>query len=90
MPQKTIKIRDADYLRMKKYSERHKIKMSEALARSIKKLEVKKTETPENVKQVELDECGECGEEIPRDSVFCPYCGVEFDDEEDDEEEEED
>ena len=82
MPQKTIKIRDKDYLRMKAYSEKHGISMSEAMARSLRKLEVRKTEQPES----ELDTCDECRKDIPKDSAFCPYCGVEFDD--DDEEEE--
>ena len=84
------KIRAEDYRRAKAYAEKHGIPMTEVIARALKKLEVKKVETPENVKSVELDECGECGEEIPKDSSFCPYCGVEFNDEDDEEDEEED
>jgi len=39
----------------------------------------------------EIWECDECGEEIPADADFCPYCGVEFaEDEEEEDEEEED
>jgi len=38
---------------------------------------VKKVENPET----ELDTCGECGEDVPKDASFCPYCGVEFEEE---------
>ena len=42
----------------------------------------------------EVMECQECNEMVPGDSLFCPYCGVEFeevteDEDEEDEEEEE-
>ena len=80
------KIREEDYIRAKAYAKRHGIPVTEVIARALQRLEVKKVETPENVKQVELDECGECGEEIPKDSLYCPYCGVEFDEDEEEEE----
>ena len=31
--------------------------------------------------------CDECEKEIPEDAIFCPYCGVEFEEEEESEEE---
>lgn len=89
--QKVMKIRPRDYLRLKEYSEKHGIPMTEALAIVIKKLEAKKvkmSETEEKAPEIELVECGECGELVPEDSSFCPYCGVEFEDEEEEEEEE--
>ena len=81
-PQPLTKIREEDYKRAKAYAEKHGIPMTEVLARALKKLEVKKVDQPDQ----DLDTCDECGEEIPKDSLFCPYCGVEFEDEEEDEE----
>lgn len=90
MPDKSMKMREEDYRRLKAYCKRNDVSIAEALSKVITKLEVRKTETAvKTVREVKFDTCDECGREIPEDSEFCPYCGVEFDDEEEDEEEEE-
>jgi len=41
-------------------------------------------------KKEESDTCDECGADIPSDALFCPHCGVEFEEEESGKEESED
>jgi len=33
-------------------------------------------------------DCDECGEEVPGDADYCPYCGTEFEEEDEDQDEE--
>ena len=47
------------------------------------------SEDDDDEKDEEEETCAECKETIPADSVFCPYCGVQFAEEEEDDEEEE-
>ena len=83
MPKSTLtKIRDKDYAKLKKYSEKHGLLMTEVLSKALSKLESKKLES----KEKDFCTCDECEEKIPEDASFCPYCGVEFEDEDEDEE----
>ncbi len=82
---KAVRLSERDYDRLKKISERQDIPMAQIISKALKSLEVKKVKNEENVVI-----CNECELKIPEDSVFCPYCGVEFDEEEDLEEDEED
>ena len=83
-------MREEDYSRLRKYAKKHNVQIVDALAQAIKKLEVRKTEPAvKTVREVKFDTCDECGREIPEDSEFCPYCGVEFDEEDEEEEDEE-
>ena len=79
-----MRLSEKDYDRLKKISLQKNIPMAQLISKTIKKLEVKKVKNEENVVI-----CNECELKIPEDSVFCPYCGVEFDEEEDLEEDEE-
>ena len=87
---KVTRVKKEDYDRLRRYSKKHNVDFAEALSQAVKKLEVRKTESAvKTVREVKFDTCDECGREIPEDSEFCPYCGVEFDDSEEDDEEEE-
>jgi len=73
-----------EYEKLKKRSERTGVPIARLLVKALKRAEVRRLEK----KEEELDECQECGAKVPKDSVFCPYCGVEFEEEEEEEEEE--
>jgi rubrerythrin len=82
MPQKSIKLRENDYFRLKRIADKHGVPLSDMFSEAIKKLEAKKMESKEKDAWV----CDECGAEVPENACFCPYCGVEFEDEDEDEE----
>ncbi|MCJ7424005.1 hypothetical protein MUP01_07025 [Candidatus Bathyarchaeota archaeon] len=82
-----VKARDKDYARLKKYSEKHGVSLTEALAKAISTMEAKKLES--EVEGIEGFTCDECGATfVEEDADYCPYCGVEFEDEDKDEDEE--
>jgi hypothetical protein len=84
----SVKARDRDYAKLKKYSEEHGISITGALAKAVSTMGVKKLES----KEKDVFTCEECENKVPGYALFCPYCGAEFEeeDESDDDEEEED
>ena len=58
--------------------------MSDILADVLERIEARKVKREEDVI------CDDCGGKVPEDSLFCPYCGIEFEEESEEDEEEED
>ena len=86
-----IKVSESVYARLKRASERSGIPMAQLVAEFVRKMEIHKVvKTVGEEKDVKTWSCDECEEDIPEDAVFCPYCGVEFDESEDEDEDDED
>lgn len=56
-----------------------------ALRHGLEKIAEK--EGSENEESDDIAECTDCNAAVPEDALFCPQCGVEFDDEPEDESE---
>ena len=84
----TLKIRQKDYDRLKKTSQRTRVPMAQLVADFLK--DSGGTKRMEKIEDKEGFVCDECDAELPEDTNFCPNCGIEFEEEEEEEEEEED
>ena len=86
-----IKVTESVYARLKELSKRSDRSMASLVGDLVKLSHKKEVKNVGEEKDTEVWTCDECEEKIPSDAVFCPYCGVEFEEvEEEDEDEDED
>ena len=80
-----LRISDSTHARLKALSARSRIPMARLVSDWITKNESHKVEVKAlSEDEKDTTECGECEEVIPEGSLFCAYCGVEFEEEEED------